>query len=129
MKKNTHEKHLGESEWAHSVLRRDLLGRGGLTKDQQMPVSSFGLVFIWSSGCGCLIWKTGAQLALKLARDNKNNRKEFHIYVSNKQKYNKDTNLPMKVAGKLVTNDKGNIELPSLLQSSRINLDPKSLCH
>lgn len=94
-----------------------------------MLVSSFVLLCIWSSGCGHLIWKTGAQLALKLVRDNKNNKKGFHIYVSNKQKYNKDTNLPLKVAGKLVTNDKGNVELPSLLQSSRINLDPKSLCH
>lgn len=49
-----------------------------------MPVSSFGLLFIWSSGCDHLIWKTGAQLALKLAKDNMNNKKEFHIYDSNR---------------------------------------------
>lgn len=43
--------------------------------------------------------------------------------------HNKDTNLLLKVAGKLITNDKGNVELLSLLQSPWMNLDPKSLCH
>lgn len=71
---------------AHHVLRRDPRGRG-LTQHRQMPVLSFCLLFSWTSASMVAqSSKAGSQLALKLARDVKNNKDFIGMFVQGRDR-------------------------------------------